>query len=355
MRLVILAVLSTVLAFPAGAASKRQQCRKACGAMIAACIQRAANAGFGNVTKGCKEAVFARCRREGPAVCGTFCGNGVVEGAEACDGADLRGATCASVGFTAGRLECTVVCGLDTSGCVAAVVSTTCGNGIRDGAEQCEGGDLGGATCTSLGFTRGGTLGCTAGCGYELSGCASQRFLATGQTTCRNSSGTPTTCAGSGHDGEFQRGAPLAYVDNGDGTVTDVNTGLMWEKLSDDGSIHDWDNTYTWADAFGTKIATLNAMRFAGHADWRVPNLNELESIRTLSVFDPSVSAAFDTACIGGCTVSICSCTRSDPYWSSSTNAIAPTSAWVVVFNVGTAGARPKEFPLAVRGVRGAS
>jgi hypothetical protein len=43
-----------------------------------------------------------------------------------------------------------------------------------------------------------------------------------------------------------------AYVDNGDGTITDSKTGLMWEKLSDDGSIHDWDATYTWADARGS-------------------------------------------------------------------------------------------------------
>src|SRR5439155_14600685 len=45
-----------------------------------------------------------------------------------------------------------------------------------------------------------------------------QAFPATGQTTCWNSSGTVIPCAGTGHDGDTLTGAPLAYVDNGDGT-----------------------------------------------------------------------------------------------------------------------------------------
>src|SRR5213076_3053147 len=91
-----------------------------------------------------------------------------------------------------------------------------------------------------------GTLGCTAGCGYDTSGCKSQAFPATGQTTCWDSSGNVIPCAGTGQDGDIQAGAPLSYTDNGDGTITDDNTGLMWEKQSQDLSIHDVRNTYTW-------------------------------------------------------------------------------------------------------------
>src|SRR5262249_52102968 len=101
---------------------------------------------------------------------------------------------------------------------------------------------------------------------------------ATGQTTCWNSSGTTVACAGTGQDGELQQGAPLSYTDNGDGTVTDDNTGLVWEKLSLDGSVHDRGNAYTWTNAFAGHVATLNAMSFAGHNDWRVPNVKEMES-----------------------------------------------------------------------------
>src|SRR5207237_6537097 len=73
---------------------------------------------------------------------------------------------------------------------------------------------------------------------------------ATGQTTCWDGSGNAISCAGTGEDGEDRKGGPLAYDDNGNGTVTDLNTGLVWEKLSDDGTAHDKDNPYSWAKPF---------------------------------------------------------------------------------------------------------
>ena len=53
---------------------------------------------------------------------------------------------------------------------------------------------------------------------------------ATGQTTCWDSLGLVVGCADTGHDGDVQAGAALSYVDNGDGTITDLNTDLIWEK-----------------------------------------------------------------------------------------------------------------------------
>ena len=70
----------------------------------------------------------------------------------------------------------------------------------------------------------------------------------------------------------------------------------MWEKLSHDGSVHDEHNTYTRATAFG-HVTTLNSMRFAGHADWRMPNVRELLSIVTYQKILPTVSPAFDDNC----------------------------------------------------------
>ena len=75
---------------------------------------------------------------------------------------------------------------------------------------------------------------------------------ATGQTTCWDTTGSAIPCAGTGQDGDFGEGAPLAYLDNGDGTVTDVNTGLVWEKLSHDGSVHDEHNTTRGRPRLGT-------------------------------------------------------------------------------------------------------
>src|SRR5438094_9253656 len=73
---------------------------------------------------------------------------------------------------------------------------------------------------------------CTANvCGPRTTKC--QAFPATGQTMSFQS----------GDDGAIQAGAPLSYTDNGDGTITDNNTGLVWEKKSADGSIHDMDRS----------------------------------------------------------------------------------------------------------------
>jgi cysteine-rich repeat protein len=184
----------------------------------------------------------------------------------------------------------------------------------------------------------------------------SQAFPATGQATCWNSAGTVIPCAGTGHDGEIRAGATLAYVDNGDGTITDSNTGLMWEKLDDNnvGGIHDWNYLYTWDNAFAVKLATLNGGGgFAGHTDWRVPNLAEIESIRNLENVAPAVSAAFNTSCMPGCTVTSCSCTQSSNYWSSSSYAFSPSYAWYVDFNYGYDGANSKSTSNYVRAVRG--
>jgi hypothetical protein len=45
------------------------------------------------------------------------CGNGVIDGGENCDGADLGGKTCASLGYSSGALSCSATCGVITSGC----------------------------------------------------------------------------------------------------------------------------------------------------------------------------------------------------------------------------------------------
>ena len=279
------------------------------------------------------------------------CGDGAINVAgEQCDGADLGGESCASLGFVAGTLGCTGGCALDTSACM----TTLCGNGTIDAPEQCDGGDLGGATCVSFGFV-GGALGCVAGCGYDTSACENPALPATGQTTCWNSGGSVIACAGTGHDGDVQAGATLAYVDNGDGTITDLNTGLMWEKLSDNSSIHDKDTLYTWDNAFAVKVATLNSGSFAGHTDWRVPNVKELQSIVNFQNVHPSVSPVFNSGCAPGCTVLTCSCTLSSLYWSSSTYAGTPQLAWGGNFSDGYVFTDLKGNGYYVRAVRGGS
>jgi hypothetical protein len=183
------------------------------------------------------------------------------------------------------------------------------------------------------------------------------QFPATGQTTCWNSVGTVIPCAGTGQDGDVRAGAVLSYTDNGDGTITDNNTGLMWEKKSDDGSIHGQDRQYGWDHAFTVYIAELNAgTGFAGYTDWRLPNVRELLSIANYENDNPAVSPAFNTGCVAACTVLTCSCTVPRGYWSSSTvtgSSLDTHAAWLVIFFDGSLLANDKINHRHVRAVRG--
>ena len=191
--------------------------------------------------------------------------------------------------------------------------------------------------------------------GAPLAGQA--RPLRTGQTGCWNAAGQAVACAGTGQDGEVQSGALRRYVDNGDGTITDATTGLMWEKLSDDTGIHDKDNVYTWTNAFAYKIAILNQEKFAGHDDWRVPNVTELQSIVSYGAVGPAVDAAFNTGCAQWCTVLNCSCTlgaTTFSFWSSTAFQPAPSNVMSVSFYTGVVDRNTAATqPFHVRAVRG--
>ena len=200
-------------------------------------------------------------------------------------------------------------------------------------------------------------LGLCASIGFA-SLAAAQGVLKTGQTKCWNSAGTQITCTGTGQDGEVQIGVARSYTDNGDGTITDNATGLVWEKLdnfnfvANPSDIHDADNTYNpWTAAF-QKIATLNAANFAGHNDWRLPNIKELHSLIWFGRSAPAVDTAFNNGTD--------SFTRSTgTYWSSTTSNTSITSqAWGVSFTTGIHSLIPKtsaanSFCCFVRAVRG--
>jgi len=218
-----------------------------------------------------------------------------------------------------------------------------CGNGTMDAGEECDGVNLDGETCVTQGFPEGGTLACKGNCGFNYQGCTSGSFSKTGQTTVYTA----------GDDGDIQAGPPFAFTDNGDGTITDDNTGFMWEKFSDDSGINDQDTGYTWSAAFG-KIAALNTMPcFAGYCDWRLPNIRELQSILDLGRSSPAIDPVFNNGCTLGCTVLTCSCTQPKPMWSSTTYVASTGQAWFINFQTGRLDPNPKTISQQVRAVRG--
>jgi hypothetical protein len=198
-----------------------------------------------------------------------------------------------------------------------------CGNGVIDEGEQCDQSTLNGATCVSQGFAFG-TLQCGANCALDTSGCYSERF-----------------------------------TDNGDGTVTDGQTGLMWEKKGHlDGAPvkcvsagvcpdpHDGDNEYTYSDdnptgppgtVFTVMLAQLNADGFAGYTDWRLPTLAELQGIVDYAAAsDPVTLAPFDIGCNPSCDGIACSCTATGLYWTNDLVTSNSENAWVVDFADGS-------------------
>jgi len=81
------------------------------------------------------------------------------------------------------------------------------------------------------------------------------------------------------------------FIDNGNGTVTDLTTGLMWLQKTINADLNDKNNTYTWEEAL-LWITQLNQDNYAGYNDWRLPNINELVSIFNRE-FSPAINSTF--------------------------------------------------------------
>jgi len=130
------------------------------------------------------------------------------------------------------------------------------------------------------------------------------------------------------------------FVDNGNSTVTDNATGLMWEVKTDDGGARDKDNVCSWYEA----LSYCENLSLAGYTDWRLPNIKELQSIVDYSTYSPSINTTFfpNTAWL---------IYEEYPYWSSTSN----TQQWVmgVGFGYGDWEYLTRDIKYWVRAVRG--
>ncbi len=166
-------------------------------------------------------------------------------------------------------------------------------------------------------------------CNYALS--YAFTLPATGQTTCYDANGNVISCAGTGEDAAHILN-PKSYTDNGNGTITDNVTGLMWQK-QDNGSV------YNWFQASGTYDATNNptsqsvcgVLTTGGHSDWRLPSVMELKSLVDYSI---TSGATINTTYFPS--------TQASYYWSSSTYAYGTNGAWDVDFGSGCDGSLGK-------------
>ncbi len=166
--------------------------------------------------------------------------------------------------------------------------------------------------------------------------CAAHASGTDPDTECTLGIACDSACDGTGGDG---RGTclvqscegnlahhPLSmnpYADKGDGTVTDVITGLMWVRCPAGQNGPDCSTgaagSYFWSQA----LNYCETLELAGYSDWRLPNRNELQTIVDYRRHSPAIDeGAFPN-------------TPTWNFWSSSSFALDESEAWAVSFTEG--------------------
>jgi hypothetical protein len=146
-----------------------------------------------------------------------------------------------------------------------------------------------------------------------------------------------------GDDGDLERGVAWPtprFTDNGNGTVTDNLTGLIWLKNANCFGLRNWVTALTDANGLASSSCGLTDGSSAG--DWRLPNVRELQSLIDYGRFNPALPAGHPFTNVQG-----------PDYWSSSTYGLATTAAWAVNLDGGIVNGGDKTITLYVWPVRG--
>jgi hypothetical protein len=119
-----------------------------------------------------------------------------------------------------------------------------------------------------------------------------------------------------GDDGDLETGTAWPnprFTDLSDGTVKDNLTGLEWVKAPH--SLSGNSGTMKWISA----IDFCNNLVYAGHSDWRLPSIKELESLVNCGAYNPALPAGHPFAGV-----------QNGLYWSGTSFAIDTDYAWLV-------------------------
>jgi len=131
------------------------------------------------------------------------------------------------------------------------------------------------------------------------------------------------------------------FVDNADGTATDVTLGLVWMRCSlgqtwTDETCTGDASKLTWQKA----LQAAHGYKYAEKLGWRVPNMKELASLTERSCVRPAINELFFPD------------TFSDAYWTSTPSVVDPQRAWVIAFSNSSNSLKDKRLFVFLRLVR---
>ncbi len=157
---------------------------------------------------------------------------------------------------------------------------------------------------------------------WPVRGAGNGLLAATGADRCFDAFGAEIPCRGSGQDGENQAGAswPRPRFVANDAVVVDRLTDLIWAGVADAAG-----RTVTWDEALAT-VRRLNREGYGNMTSWRLPNINELESLVDCRFHSPALSAGHPFVQV------------QEAYWSSTTSYFETDWAWVLYLHKGACG-----------------
>lgn len=180
---------------------------------------------------------------------------------------------------------------------------------------------------------------------WPVRGEATRLVAKTGQQVCWNGDGESVSCRGTGQDGELRTGLEWPsprFTDNGDGTVTDELTELVWLKNANAFGWRTWQQALD--DCNGLCSGAVEGLSDRSRkGEWRLPNINEIESLVDYGRFGPCLPDGWQQ---------VFENVQPSSYWTSTSVAAAPTEAMFIILGVGPSIFESKEHPFYVWPVR---